>query len=1391
MLSIVVMSAPALAADQADITKDRLWQSAAVAYQSGQFETGHFHLRALVDKNEGNLDLAIKCLEEILRQARRDDANRLAKQRHITFIDSPLAEYAARRLCALERIGVISANRKSVHEAFTVQVDHDVRHGRLIEAFELIDRFVEANPHDPFWRIHKARVYRKLDSAKTRPLFDKLRAEMDLDHPDPTAREHWTAFSDELEKLAQFGVKLPHEIRPLPKGSPLPLMEPDDPDGEWAVIANRPVRAIPSVIDRLAAKALIPEQIVEWSDSTGITDPARALDLHLLSQPPADLAPLRRLQAQRYAREDLGASGSDAEILAMSRRYAWALGSQQQLQKLANQKLLAGHAESALRSFRNLLEHTTDKKLRDLAQVGYWTSRAQTGNVRSLDELLGEVAPDRVFSWFGKPTKASAICRQLIENRSPAPAATQVRTLKELIQHVVHIPPISPWSTDLSSTVDITVAGRDLLVSGRNLLAMYDARRPDQPVWKSLPLPNVGQNKPVVSHPGYFRPQLDKGRLYTRWGFGSQAPHGIAGIDHSTGRSLWLSDRSASNQPIRNVPLSDPVLSDGLLYYLQWGLAGNVNHGRGRRLMLVCFDPQRREPVWQYTIATGGLTSDITESLQRALPATATYGNRVTIHEGAIYSSSNCGIVTRSDVRDGRTDWIHTYRPTAADHRSVLNHGSSPIIAGNTVICMPRDAHRVFALDQTTGRLLWENSSVLGVQLVGVVEDSLIVRGQTNIAGLDLYTGEVRWYRPTGERVLGRASLLGSSIYFAQLDGLHRLDAKTGDVQGVRPWGLKNEKPQNFAIHGRDLYVVSDRPDDGFGRQTDRPLNPSGRDKGASLALPLASAWQLPRENAKISMPPKNSPLHGSAYICSEGILERVDLSAQGRIRWHRFVDVHEPTFHFIGNTMLIAEHSRGNTAGLINRVVALDATNGRTLWEHAVRAPVSLTLNCGTTQLFHDANGRMVAIDLSTGRLAWERNLGDGFQMRLSWTGQRLHVFYVSRLRAAHHMVLDPQDGHTVSDNTIAARASDDAKNAKEIKGGYLEVRIKPILAQYVRLVALSEVNGRSWASISELQVIDSDGNNLPRRKWSATADNSETKANYDTSPRAAIDGDPVTWWHTQWHGGDSPHPHHFQINMGAAQTVTGFRYLPSVIVNNNGMIRDYELYVSQDGKNWGKPVAKGFLVNRTRVDQAFVSKDAIVFESSAGPGNHLDIYRYTLDGKPARLVQKNARIAYLQEPYFFTTPSKNGASVLVVNRFDNPSYRFELGATAQFDMRYVEIEGDRLVLGRKGVLVADLAKKRFIVAPSDSKLTLNQDGIVLREGPDSLIKIVSQGEKGQAVFRFNLRTGRQTNAVLSEQSKPFQPGRQGKNRSLPNFDGVVLLNDNSTVTAWVNSAP
>ena len=47
-------------------------------------------------------------------------------------------------------------------------------------------------------------------------------------------------------------------------------------------------------------------------------------------------------------------------------------------------------------------------------------------------------------------------------------------------------------------------------------------------------------------------------------------------------------------------------------------------------------------------------------------------------------------------------------------------------------------------------------------------------------------------------------------------------------------------------------------------------------------------------------------------------------------------------------------------------------------------------------------------------------------------------------------------------------------------------------------------------------------------------------------------FDGNPSTWWHTQWIGKIPPHPHEIQLDLGNKSSFSTMRYLPAVIINN-----------------------------------------------------------------------------------------------------------------------------------------------------------------------------------------------------------------------------------------------
>jgi uncharacterized repeat protein (TIGR03806 family) len=75
------------------------------------------------------------------------------------------------------------------------------------------------------------------------------------------------------------------------------------------------------------------------------------------------------------------------------------------------------------------------------------------------------------------------------------------------------------------------------------------------------------------------------------------------------------------------------------------------------------------------------------------------------------------------------------------------------------------------------------------------------------------------------------------------------------------------------------------------------------------------------------------------------------------------------------------------------------------------------------------------------------------------------------------------------------------------------------------------------------------------------------------------AFDGNPNTFWHTQYVGGNPGHPHEIVLDLEDTLEVAGFRYLPRQDGSLNGTIANYAFYVSLDGTNWQAPISSGTL--------------------------------------------------------------------------------------------------------------------------------------------------------------------------------------------------------------------
>ena len=70
------------------------------------------------------------------------------------------------------------------------------------------------------------------------------------------------------------------------------------------------------------------------------------------------------------------------------------------------------------------------------------------------------------------------------------------------------------------------------------------------------------------------------------------------------------------------------------------------------------------------------------------------------------------------------------------------------------------------------------------------------------------------------------------------------------------------------------------------------------------------------------------------------------------------------------------------------------------------------------------------------------------------------------------------------------------------------------------------------------------------------------------------AIDGDPDSYWHTMYSVTVAQYPHWIDLDIREVKDITGVTYMPRQGGGENGDFKDYEVYVSLDGKNWASPL-------------------------------------------------------------------------------------------------------------------------------------------------------------------------------------------------------------------------
>jgi beta-galactosidase len=129
-------------------------------------------------------------------------------------------------------------------------------------------------------------------------------------------------------------------------------------------------------------------------------------------------------------------------------------------------------------------------------------------------------------------------------------------------------------------------------------------------------------------------------------------------------------------------------------------------------------------------------------------------------------------------------------------------------------------------------------------------------------------------------------------------------------------------------------------------------------------------------------------------------------------------------------------------------------------------------------------------------------------------------------------------------------------------------EVRFRtPVEGRYFCLEALNARDGKPFAAMAEIALLDPSGHPLSADDWTIADVDSEEREREDGTAENAIDGQTANFWHTQEGAAPPGYPHRLVIDLAQPRLLGGFRYTPRQGPPvATGRIKDYRIFVASD---------------------------------------------------------------------------------------------------------------------------------------------------------------------------------------------------------------------------------
>ena len=240
-----------------------------------------------------------------------------------------------------------------------------------------------------------------------------------------------------------------------------------------------------------------------------------------------------------------------------------------------------------------------------------------------------------------------------------------------------------------------------------------------------------------------------------------------------------------------------PLLVDGKLLVA-------MRHSQAQsQAYVACFDALGGKQLWRTRICSSQPLS--------AGPLPVISQNLLTIAGDRVYYNTNHGAVAALDIATGSLAWITRYpravKPASRTPNVLYQFRDlNPCVAaGDLIVAAPSDCDRVFALDATSGMLMWEGVPELAadaVHVLGVSNGNLILSGE-RLYWIDLMSGKIVGQFPDSGNLgdglarpsphgYGRGLIASGVVYWPTERHIYKFDAAvdyTGNVPRVNMLG--------------------------------------------------------------------------------------------------------------------------------------------------------------------------------------------------------------------------------------------------------------------------------------------------------------------------------------------------------------------------------------------------------------------------------------------------------------------------------------------------------------------------------------------------------------------------------------------------------------------------